>query len=177
MHFVTSSLLLSSIFSLLTRKSQELLLRGYFTTCLVWYIGHGRPELDIARFFGNTATLHPIPPGPKPNPHKDVSPSPTSLFAVTPDPWLPIIQSTLTHPDDHLSKFQRTLAEYASLFGSTPAGYFTGTELKDAELIDGTLFVRVAGLTTGRLGWVREGEPPLRGVWDRRGFFKVADKM
>jgi hypothetical protein len=51
-------------------------------------------------------------------------------------------------------------------FGSTPAGYFTGTELKDTELIDGTLFVRVAGLTTGRLGWVREGEPPLRGVWD-----------
>jgi hypothetical protein len=42
------------------------------------------------------------------------------------------------------NKFQRdVLAEYASLFGSTPAGYFTGTELKDAELIDGTLFIRV----------------------------------
>ena len=177
MHLVTSSLLLSSIFSLLTRRSQELLLRGYFATCLVWYIGHGRPELDIARFFENAATLHPIPPGPKPSPHKDVSPSPTSPFAVTPDPWLPIIQSTLTHPDDHLSKFQRALAEYSSHFGSTPAGYFTGTELKGAELIDGSLFVRVAGLTTGRLGWVREGKPPLRGFWDRRGFFKVADRV
>jgi hypothetical protein len=166
----TSSLFLSSIFSLLTRKSQELLLRGYFATCLVWYIGHGRPELDIARFFGNDATLHPIPPGPKPTPHMDVSPSLTSPFAITLDPWLPIIQSTLTHPDDHLAKLQRALAESSSLFSSTPAGYFAGTELKDAELIDGTLFVRVAGLTTGRLGWVREGEPPLQGVWDRRGF-------
>ena len=177
MHFVTSSLFLSSIFSLLTRKSQELLLRGYFATCLVWYIGHGRPEIDIARFFGNDATLHPIPPGPKPTPHKDVSPSLTSPFAITPHPWLPIIQSTLTHPDDHLPKLQRALAEHSSLFSSTPAGYFAGTELKDAELIDGTLFVRVAGLTAGRLGWVREGEPPLQGVWDRKGFFKVADKI
>ena len=176
MHLVTSSLLLSSIFSLLTRQSQKLLLRGYFATCLVWYIGQGRAELDIARFFGNAATLHPIPLGPKPTPHKDVSPSPTSPFAFTPDPWLPIIQSTLTHPDDHLPKLQRALAEYSSHFGSTPAGYFTGTELKDAELIDGTLFVRAAGLTCGRLGWVREGEPPLE-TWDIKGFFKVADKI
>ena len=165
MHLVTSSLFLSSIFSLLTRKSQVLLLRGYFASCLVRYIGQGRAELDIARFFGNAATLHPIPPGPKPTPHKDVSPSPTSLYAVTPDPWLPIMQSTLTYPDDHVPKLQRALAEYSSHFGSTPAGYFTGTELKDAELIDGTLFVRVAGLTCGRMGWVREGETPLES-WD-----------
>ncbi|KAF8804077.1 hypothetical protein BYT27DRAFT_7107925 [Phlegmacium glaucopus] len=176
MHFVTSSLFLSSIFSLLKRSSQELLLRGYFAICLIWYIARGRPEVDIARFFGNAATLHPIPPGPKPTPHKDVSPSPTSSYAIIPNPWLPIIQSTLTHPDDHLPKLQRALAEYSSRFGSTPAGYFKGTELKDAELIDGTLFVRVAGLTAGRLGWVREGEPPL-GSWDRRGFFKVADQI
>ena len=177
MHLVTSSLFLSSIFSLLKRRSQELLLRGYFTTCLVWYVGRGRAELDIARFFGNAATLHPVAPGPKPTPHKDVSPSPTSPYALTPDPWVPIIQSTLTHPDDHLGKLQRTLAEYSSRFGSTPAGYFNQTELKDAELIDGTLFVRVAGLTSGRLGWVREGEPPLQGGWDRRGFYGAAKKI
>ena len=176
MHFVTSSLFLSSIFSLLKRGSQELLLRGYFTTCLVWYVGRGRAELDISRFFGNAATLHPVAPGPKPTPHKDVSPSPTSPYAVTPDPWVPIIQSTLTHPDDHLGKLQRALAEYSSHFGSTPAGYFNQTELKDAELIDGTLFVRVAGLTSGRLGWVREGEPPLQG-WDRKGFYGAAKKI
>jgi len=175
MHFVTSSLFLSSIFLLLKRGSQELLLRGYFATCLVWYVSRGRPEIDIARFFGNAATLHPIAPEPKPTPHKDVSPSPTSPYALTPNPWLSIIQSSLTHPDEHLPKLQRALAEYSSRFGSTPAGYFKGTELKDAELIDGTLFVRVAGLTAGRLGWVREGESPLQDVWDRRGFYKVAN--
>lgn len=44
--------------------------------------------------------------------------------------------------------------------------------MKDAELIDGTLFIRAAGLTIARLGWVREGEPPKEGSWDERGFFK-----
>jgi hypothetical protein len=78
----------------------------------------------------------------------------------------------LVHPDDHLCKIQRSLSEYASHFGNTPAGTFSGTELKDAELIDGTLFIRAAGLTAARLGWVREGEPPLKGSWDTRGFFK-----
>ena len=62
-----------------------------------------------------------------------------SHFAIRrhPDPWLPTIQSTLTHPDD-LPKLQRALAEYSSHFGSTP-GYFCGAELKDAELIGGTI--------------------------------------
>ena len=142
------------------------------------YIGRGRPELDIARFFGNTgATLHPVPPGPKPTPHQNIRTSPTSPYALNPDPWLPIIQSALTHSDDHLAKLQRALAEYSSHFGSTPAGYFSGTELKDAELIDGTLFVRVAGLTAGRVGLVREGEPLSSEIWDTRGFYKVADKI
>ena len=175
MHLAVTSSFLSPIFSLLKRSSQELLLRCYFATCLVWYIGRGRSELDIPRFFANAATLHPIPPGPKLIPHMDVSPSPTSPYALTPNPWLSIIQSVLVHPDDHLSTLQGALAEYSSHFGSTPAGYFNGTELKGAELIDGTLFVRAAGLTAGRLGWVREGEPPLTRAWDRRGFYKVAD--
>ena len=186
MHFVTSSLFLFPVLALLKRSSQELFLRGYFSTCLVWYVGQGRPELDIARFFGNDATLHPIVPGPKPTPHEKAFPSPTSAYAVTPDSWIPILQSTLTHPDEHISKLQRALAEFSSHFGSTPAGHFKGTELKDAELIDGTLFVRVAGLTIGRLGWVREGEPPLQESpdrigfhWDRKGFkkSKVTDKI
>ena len=141
--------------------------------CGILVVVAGRSGLDIARarFFGNTATLHPVPPGPKPIPHKDVNPSPTSPHALIPDPWLPIIQSTLTHPNDHIAKLQKSLAEYSSHFGSTPARYLSGAELKEAELIDGTLFVRVAGLTAGRVGWAGEGEPPLQGKWD------LADKI
>ena len=116
--------------------------------CGILVVVAGWSGLDIARarFFGNMATLHPVPPGPKPIPHKDVNPSPTSPHALIPDPWLPIIQSTLTHPDDHIVKLHRSWAEYSSHFGLTTARYLSGAELKEAELIDCTLFVRVAGL-------------------------------
>ncbi|KDR73017.1 hypothetical protein GALMADRAFT_745407 [Galerina marginata CBS 339.88] len=170
MHLVTSSLFLSSIFSHVKRSSQVILLRGYFAVCLGWYISRGRPPIDIASFFKDASSL-PVAPGPQPTPHKTAHPSPTSPHAITPDPWLPIIQSTLTHPDDHLPKLQRALSEYASHFGSTPAGTFADTELKDAELIDGTLFIRTAGLTATRMGWLREGVAPLDNFWDRKGFF------
>ncbi|KAH9482778.1 Baeyer-Villiger oxidase ptaJ [Psilocybe cubensis] len=173
MHLVTSSVFLSSIFSHLKPSSQVLLLRSYFAVSLGWYIGRGRPALDIAGFFKNPDTVHPKAPGPEPTPHKDTYPSATSPHAITPDPWLAILQSAATYPDDHLPKLQRALSEHASHFGSVRAGTFAGTELKDAELIDGSLFIRTAGLTANRMGWVREGEAPLEGSWDRRGFFKV----
>ncbi|KAF8966045.1 hypothetical protein BDZ97DRAFT_1658223 [Flammula alnicola] len=174
MHLVTSSLFLSGIFAELKRPSQVELLRGYFAICLSWYIGRGRPTLDIARFFNNPDTYHPSAPGPQPTPHEGVNPSPSSPAAITPNPWFPIMQSTLVHPDDHLPKLQRALSEYSTHFGLTPAGTFKDTELKDAGLVDGTLFLRAAGLSISRLGWVREGQPPLEGSWDRRGFFTSA---
>jgi hypothetical protein len=85
---------------------------------------------------------------------------------VTPNPWLAIIQSVIEHPADHLCKTQRSLMHWANLFGSRPAGYWAeGKEqLKDIELLDGTLFVRVAGVTADRLGWMREGQE--QGNWN-----------
>jgi hypothetical protein len=172
MHLVTSSLFVSEVFAELKRSSQIEFLRGYFATCLAWYIGRGRPQLDIAAFFANPDLVHPTAPGPQPTPHEGVNPSPSAPEAITPNNWLPIIQSTLTHHDDHLPKLQRSLSEYAMHFGLTPAGTFKDTELKDAEFIDGTLFIRAAGLTLNRLGWVREGQAP--GEWDRKGFFALS---
>ncbi|KAF8162750.1 hypothetical protein B0H34DRAFT_293036 [Crassisporium funariophilum] len=175
MHLVTSSIFLLSVHTQLKRSSQELLLRGYFAVSLTWYVGHDRAALDIARFFKDPALLHPTTPGPQPTPHKDAIPSQSSPKAITPNPWLAVLQSTLTHPDEHISKLQRALSEFASLFGTTQAGHFQGTELKDAELIDGSLFLRTAGLSAARLGWTREGGAPLEGTWDRRGFTSPDD--
>lgn len=175
MHIVTSSLFLSEVFAEVSRPSQVTLLRGYFAACLGWFIGRGRPQLDIAGFFNNPDTLHPTAPGPQPTPHDGANPSPSAPEAVTPNSWLPIIQSTLAHPDDHLCKLQRALSEYSTYFGLTPPGTFKDTELKDAELIDGTLFVRAAGLTLSVLGWVREGQAP--GSWDTTGFFSAPSEL
>ncbi|KAJ3536541.1 hypothetical protein NMY22_g5994 [Coprinellus aureogranulatus] len=88
------------------------------------------------------------------------------------------MQSTVAHPDEHTPKIQRALAHFAEVYGAeTEKGRFKNMALEGAEEIDGTLFLRVAGLTMGRNKWVREGEEvpegpdflPI-GVWDFKGF-------
>lgn len=47
---------------------------------------------------------------------------------------------------------------------------FVQTELKGAEVLDGTLFVRAAALTAKRLENIDGGE--YISFWDRMGFFE-----
>lgn len=169
MHLVTSSLFISEVFVEVSRPSQVALLRSYFAVCLSWFVARGRPPLDIAAFFSNPQTAHPSAPGVQPTPSDDAKPSASAEEAVTPNSWNAVLQSTLVHPDDHLTKIQRALSEYAIHFGLTPAGTFKDTELKGAEFIDGTLFIRTAGLTLGGMGWVREGEAAK--AWSMIGFY------
>ncbi|EDR02238.1 uncharacterized protein LACBIDRAFT_309882 [Laccaria bicolor S238N-H82] len=165
MHLVTSSIFLPSLCARLTERSQTLFLRSYFLISLSLYVERGRPALDIPRFFANDTTLHPADDS---TPHAEGLVSLPS--GVTPNPWLSVIQTSLVHHDEHVPKLQRALCYLAELFGGTPAGYFKNTELKDAELVDGTLFVRTANLSAKRTG---RGEVPSRDVWDRRGFFQL----
>ncbi|KAK1222337.1 hypothetical protein PQX77_014815 [Marasmius sp. AFHP31] len=77
--------------------------------------------------------------------------------------------SNIIHPDDHLVKLHRALTHFASLYGSTKASEFAhaGTELDGAELVDGTLWLRAAMLTTNRVE-----ELDARGYWVRLGYFQ-----
>ncbi|KAK7681710.1 hypothetical protein QCA50_015057 [Cerrena zonata] len=184
MHLVTSVLFLPSLMAYLTPASSAILLKTYLTSSLIVYIAAGAPALPIAEFFTDT-TDSPVQPG--------VQPTPTNKFArgpgasgvtdqhetvweevssiVTPNPWLPIIQTTLVHPNEHLCKLQRALAHFGAELGETPAGTFAhlvDSGLKGAETLDGTLFVRAAGLTANKLGWIREGQD-MR-LWDFAGF-------
>ena len=133
--------------------------------CLVWWIGRGRPFLNIEEFFSSTKQ-HPSPASSTKQPHESAI-APTAV----PNPWLLMIPNSLVHPDDHYPKVVRTLAHYGRLYGMREAGRadFTGTELKGAEKLDGSLFVRVAVLTYERLGRVLEGEKDY--VWDRTAFY------
>lgn len=170
MHLVTSSLFLSSIAANLNPASQQLLLRTYFAICLVWWIARGRPSFDIGGFFAEADTAYPVPSGPLQPPHPKSLPSASSFKATTPNPWFPIVQASLTLPDDHLPKLQRALAHYGALYGARAAGLpdFAGTELPDADKLDGSLFIRVAGLTNKRVH--RDGvNVEGAGIWDRKG--------
>lgn len=172
MHLVTSSIFLASYVPYLKPSSLEHLLRGYLLVSLGWWISRGRPALKIAEFYAST-TSYPSPSGVLPSPHKDALQLTDPTKVITPNPWLSIIQTSIVHPDDHLPKLQRALAHYASLYGTREAGQsdFVGTELEGAEKLDGSLFIRVAGLTAERLGRVREGQEA--GHWDRNGFYQA----
>ncbi|PIL32612.1 hypothetical protein GSI_05315 [Ganoderma sinense ZZ0214-1] len=165
MHLVTSSIFLPSIVAYLSPRSAALLLRGYFTVTLTWYIGRGRPAIPIREFYEST-TDKPVQPG---EPHLTPGEKTLTPEDVSPNPWFPIIQTTVVHPGEHLCKLQRALIHNAALYGTYPAGYFADAELEGAELLDGTLFIRAAGLTAGVLGWIKEGQA-IRD-WDRVGFF------
>ncbi|KAJ7910324.1 hypothetical protein B0H13DRAFT_2329443 [Mycena leptocephala] len=93
--------------SISSPASKSILLRAYFSRSLAYWISRGRPILNIRSFF--TSSMVPMILGPTPTPYSSAFPKPTAPGALTPNPWLQIIQSALVHPDDHLGKFQHML--------------------------------------------------------------------
>ncbi|KAF5372176.1 hypothetical protein D9758_005081 [Tetrapyrgos nigripes] len=180
MHFVTS-LFLPAILPILPAASQEMLLRGYFAVIISWWIVNGRPNLAISKFF-SADTAHPtITSTNTVQAHAHALPSPSSPLAYNPNPWTSIVSQSLVHPDDHLIKLIRALAHYATLYGScAPVEKdFLHTGLEGAEKIDGTLFIRAAGLTMDRiLGQMpsRENLKEYVMYWDREGFHTWSEK-
>lgn len=150
MHFVTSAIFLPSILAHLTPQSQLLLLRSYFSVCIGWYVWRRRPAINIRHFYKSTEAA---------------SGSSDSPQANTYNLWSPILGASMTHSDDHLPKLQRTLNHCSELFGDRKAGYFSNSELKGAELLDGSLFLRVAELTATRMESLTENEPPWNRSW------------
>ncbi|KAJ3539862.1 hypothetical protein NMY22_g4543 [Coprinellus aureogranulatus] len=179
MHFVTSAIFLPTLMAHIEKEEyKRILLRAYLNTVLVWYVIRHRPPLNFKAFFSDASTLQPTAPGPHPTPCLKSAKGVLEVDAITPNSWLQIIQSTLAHPDEHTPKLQRALVHFGEVYGDTAEkGKFKDTELDGAEYIDGTLFLRTAGLTMTRNKWVREGEeiaegPDFRpvGVWDFGGF-------
>ncbi|KAI5121366.1 hypothetical protein M0805_001179 [Coniferiporia weirii] len=166
MHLVTSSIFLPSYLTRIKPASQAVLLSSYLACALSVWVARGRPAPKIASFYARTSPTF-VPPGPMPTSGEDTL-APES--AQAPNPWMPVLQSAVVHPNEHLPKALRALAHFAHLLAGRPAGTWSGTGLAGAEVLDGTLFVRVAGLTMNRLGWVREGDK--KGEWDFTGFWE-----
>lgn len=163
MHLVTSSLFLPSICAYFPPHVIQAFLRSYFSVCLATWVGQGRPSVEITEdFISKTDAFPQEPVGDRvTKPAKDTLTPET----VTPNPWLAIIQSALVHPDNHVCKVQRALGHWSRMFGGRPQGYWAksplkedAVQLKGVELLDGTLFVRVAGMTQATKGWMREGQ-------------------
>lgn len=109
-----------------------------------------------------------------------VLPSPTSPYAVNPNPWYSILADALVHPNEHLCKVQRALAHFNVLCGHREAGFVMDSLSKDGvdvdpqyAYLDGSVFLRVAWLTGAALGRVTRGEDNT-GVWNYQEFHKAA---
>ncbi|KAG1751806.1 hypothetical protein EDB19DRAFT_2000665 [Suillus lakei] len=165
MHMVTSSIFLPSLIAYLSPRAQAMLLRAYLSSAVAWFVARGRPSLNFQSFFELTPTV--------PNPPNNPAVLPVEGFpaqdAHTPNPFLPLIQSSIIHPNDHLPKIQRAFAHFSTIYGARPKGYFAGTELDGAEELDGSLFVRAAVLTVDYIGWARGGEEAR--FWGLEGFY------
>ncbi|CAE6468158.1 unnamed protein product [Rhizoctonia solani] len=159
-HYVTSNIFLSSILSLLSPKHKVDLMRAYFATSLVWFVAQGRPALDVQGFFQSTS----VDPKPSPGPELVATKEPEG------NPWYTILSHSIHHPDEHQIKAARALAHGAALYGTRPKGHFAHTELRGAEAIDGTLFVRTGGLLMDALKWEYEVKEQVGGVDDRIGW-------
>ncbi|KAG1860779.1 hypothetical protein F4604DRAFT_1126059 [Suillus subluteus] len=165
MHLVTSSLFIPSLIASLSPRAQVLFLRVYFASAIASWISRGRPCFNFKRFFKSTS---PVPNTPN---NLAVPPADSALTqdAQPPNPFLPLIQSSITHPDDHHTKIQRAFAHFSTIYGPRPKGYFAGTELDGADELDGSLFLRAAVLTADHMGWVGKGEEAKE--WSSEGFY------
>ena len=155
-------------------KALAILLKAHLSISLAVWVSRGRPVPQIASFYSRTTTSL-SPPGPKPTPVADTLLG-ADAAANAPNLWFPLLQSTLVHPDEHLPKLQRSLAEFSRLYGTRAPGKLAdaaASSLKDADRLDGTVFIRTAGLTMDRLGWMREGKP--RRIWDMKGFWSQSN--
>ena len=142
-----------------------------------------------------SANPYPVAPGSEPKTwYKDhVMSNPTKAEAR--NPWLSIVESSLYHHgmytltkwyliiDSHVPKSIRSLVHYDSLYGSLPAGGFIGAidengkeVLPGIGQVDGSVFVRGAGLLMDALGWCREGQDEGSWEFDPIGYDEVWQK-
>lgn len=181
MHIITSAILIPSFLATLRPASSINLLKAFFSSSLMWFIGRGRPAIDLAAFFEGTTHLVETPLN---MPISTSIPYSTELRTATQEvsttasianPWTPILESSITHPDEHLPKLQRALAHFASLYGHKSFGRDAiGISLPGVSThLDGSLFLRVAALSAIRMENDRKIDMnEVQGAqWDRMGLF------
>ncbi|KAJ6610728.1 hypothetical protein B0H10DRAFT_1811114 [Mycena sp. CBHHK59/15] len=170
MHYLTGALFLPTVLKVvdsMTAKAQ--LLQSYVRVAALILMLRGRPRINIPLVM---SYKFPQPTNIPVTADSTAFGQPDSADGT--NAWLAIIKNAIHHPEPHVSKAIRTLYYAAQLYGHTVAGSFPGTfdasgaetHLGSAEL-DGTVFIRAAGVICVALGWVIAGQPGVD--WDRSG--------
>lgn len=172
MHLVTSSIFLKPLCAALRNSEHKAaLLRAYVPVMMVYVLARGRPRIDPELIMSySESPRSPI------TAQKEYFKS-TNQATGNPwndedyNPWPTLIEGCLYHSDSHVLKAMRTLVLGASQYGDTPPGQVPGSlngEGKETHAgigkVDGTLFVRAAGIMMDTLGWSGHGQQ--EGEWD-----------
>ncbi|EKM49645.1 uncharacterized protein PHACADRAFT_265208 [Phanerochaete carnosa HHB-10118-sp] len=173
MHMVTSSLFVLSLLQVIPSiESKTTLVRAVLPVVLMYMTVRGRPRIDPALLMSYTAT-------PRPPTRQGLASCQRGASAVGDlaqddyvNPWPEIVASVVQAPEAHIVKAIRTLYYAAQKYGTTPPGGAIGAFRRDgAEThagtakMDGTIFIRAAGVAMETLGWVSHGQK--EGEWDR----------
>ena len=176
MHLLTSSLFLRPMCAVLKKAEHKAaLLRAYVPTLLLITLTRGRPRIDPELLMSYTDV-----PRPPSSDKAKIQPGPTSTGNPEDDadyhPWPALVEGVQYHSDSHVLKSMRTLIFAAQHFGDKGPGEIVGTFRSGADgekeethtgisKVDGTIFVRAAGIMMDNLGWLGRGQK--EGEWDR----------
>jgi len=176
MHLLTSSLFLRPMCAVLRKAEHKAaLLRAYVPALLLATLIRGRPRIDPELLMSYTDV-----PRPPSSDKAKIQPGPTSTGNPEDDadyhPWPALVEGVQYHSDSHVLKSMRTLIFAARHFGDKGPGEIVGTFRSGADgkneethtgisKVDGTIFVRAAGIMMDNLGWLGCGQK--EGKWDR----------
>lgn len=171
MHLVTCSVFLKPLCAAVKKPEyQAKLIRAYVAGIIFVMIWRGLPRIDPELAMLPTAS-------PRPPATRDVH----ARTSATGDPnkdedynaWPAIIDDAMYHSDAHLVKAVRGLLYASQRYSHTKAGDVPGAYRDEARTqevfpeigkVDGTLFVRSAGVLMDQLGWMSYGQK--MGEWN-----------
>ncbi|KAF5392996.1 hypothetical protein D9757_001148 [Collybiopsis confluens] len=171
MHLVTASLFLQSFVRVLEKQEHKtIIIKAFLPFIISISLFNGRPTIKPELIMA--ATDKPRPPhGPGSSLHKrsEQGGIGSPLNDEDYNPWSALIEASLYATDSHVLKTMRTLVMAARDYGDTPAGSITGAKaIPGASKLDGSIFVRAAGVLMDYMGWTTFGEKE-REDWDRSG--------
>ncbi|EJU04191.1 hypothetical protein DACRYDRAFT_20805 [Dacryopinax primogenitus] len=172
MHTLTSSLFLApTLAALKTPEYKVAYLQCWLRGAIMFVILRGRPRIDPELLMSYTAFPQPSRGSQSAQASKDAVGQPGK--ADQKNPWMQLLASVLYTPDSHTIKVMRSLVAAEQQYGTTPPGGVIGAFEEDgktethagAAKLDGSVFVRAAGVLMDTLGWVDYGQK--EGDWDR----------
>jgi hypothetical protein len=177
MHILTATLFVPSILAILKSPNKEYFLHYMLLAIIAQVITRGRPRVDPVLVMRDFSA---VPRPPTFDKRKaDGNDGFIGMGDECVNPWPAIVEASIHADDAHVSKAIRSLVYAAKLYGATPAGGIPGTHRRVSGSVgevqeethvgmgslDGTVFIRAAGVVMDVFGWVTYGKKS--GNWDR----------